>query len=64
MGRRILQELESVALELGYNRVRLETGLKQSDAIRLYESAGYQHIGCYGKSLGNPMSSCFEKDLV
>jgi putative acetyltransferase len=64
MGWRILLELESVALELGYNRVRLETGLKQPEAIRLYGSAGYQRIGCYGKHPGNPMSVCFEKQLV
>ena len=64
VGRRILQELESAALELGYNRVRLETGLKQPEAIGLYESAGYQRVECNGKYLGNLMSVCFEKPLV
>jgi GNAT superfamily N-acetyltransferase len=64
VGRRILRELESAALELGYNRVRLETGLKQPEAIGLYESEGYRRVECYGKHIGNLMSVCFEKPLV
>jgi len=39
------------------------TGLSPK-AIRLYGSAGYKHVECYGKHLGNQMSVCFEKQLV
>ena len=60
VARRILQELESVAISFGYSSVRLETGLKQPEAIGLYESAGYQRVPCYGQYTFNPLSVCFE----
>jgi putative acetyltransferase len=63
VGRQLLQELEGIAKKLGYTRVRLETGLKQPDAIGLYERAGYHRIDCYGKYVANSMSICFEKYL-
>jgi GNAT superfamily N-acetyltransferase len=63
VARRILLELESIATSLGYSMVRLETGLKQPEAIGLYESAGYQRVPCYGQYTNNPMSVCFEKSL-
>jgi GNAT superfamily N-acetyltransferase len=59
----ILQNLESLAREFGYERVILETGTRQPEAIRLYESAGYQRIACYGPYVDNPLSVCFEKRL-
>ena len=40
LSRQILAKLEDVALENGYNTVRLETGKRQPEAIGLYESAG------------------------
>ncbi|HZE71481.1 MAG TPA: GNAT family N-acetyltransferase [Pyrinomonadaceae bacterium] len=64
VARQILRELESVATSLGYSVVRLETGLKQPEAIGLYESAGYQRVPCYGQYVGNSMSVCFEKSLL
>lgn len=59
----ILQELESIARELNYEIVRLETGSRQPGAIRLYEVAGYQHIERYGRHVDDPLSICFEKHL-
>jgi putative acetyltransferase len=61
VGRKILQQLESAAGEMGYTSLRLETGLRQPEAIGLYESAGYRRVPCYGKYADNPMSVCFEK---
>ncbi|HEY0006972.1 MAG TPA: GNAT family N-acetyltransferase [Pyrinomonadaceae bacterium] len=61
--RLILRELESVALKLGYTALRLETGIRQPAAIRLYESDGYQRIECYGKFAEDPLSVCFEKRI-
>jgi len=60
---RLLRELEVVAEKFGYERVRLETGLKQPEAIALYESAGYRRVDCYGQYVSNALSICFEKTL-
>ncbi|MGI9165141.1 MAG: GNAT family N-acetyltransferase [Pyrinomonadaceae bacterium] len=64
VGREILQQLESAAGEMGYTSLRLETGLRQPEAIGLYESAGYRRVPCYGPYADNPMSVCFEKLLA
>jgi len=63
VGRVILQNLETFAKNFGYRSVRLETGLKQPEAISLYQSAGYHRARCYGPYRENPMSVCFEKEL-
>ena len=63
IGRAILENLETFARNFGYRSVRLETGLKQPEAVSLYESAGYHRAPCYGPYRENPMSVCFEKKL-
>jgi putative acetyltransferase len=63
LSRRLLTELERAAAGMGYTTVRLETGLRQSAAIRLYDTAGYHRIANYGIYVGNPQSVCFEKGL-
>ncbi len=63
MSRSILAALEKAARASGYTHVRLETGLRQPEAIRLYISAGYSRIPRYGRCVGNPLSACFEKTL-
>ena len=45
--RRLLSALEEAARELGYERVRLDTGARQPHARALYESAGFQPIPDY-----------------
>lgn len=47
LARRVLEELEQLARDLGYARVRLDTGDPQPHARALYESAGYREIGNY-----------------
>lgn len=64
LSRRILAELEEYARRFGYRRVWLETGIRQPEAIRLYESAGYGRIANYGIYAGNLNSICFEKQLI
>lgn len=61
IARRILIKLERHAQAFGYRAVRLETGTRQPEAQRLYESLGYQHIGTFGPYVGNPMSVCYER---
>ncbi len=63
LARRILNELEERARQAGYSVTRLETGVYQPEAIRLYERAGYRRIANYGVYAGNPDSVCFEKAL-
>lgn len=44
IGRRLLVELEDHARRLGYRRVRLTTGDGQPEALRMFQSAGYEEI--------------------
>ena len=41
LARRVMSELESAALDLGYSRVHLTTGPRQPEARNLYLAAGY-----------------------
>lgn len=61
--RRILAALEERADSLGYSAVRLGTGVRQPEAIALYESCGYRHIPCFGEYEGTELCVCFEKAL-
>jgi GNAT superfamily N-acetyltransferase len=61
--RRLLDELERVAGELGVRTLRLETGIHQPEAVALYEGAGYHSIPAYGEYVGNVYSLCYEKTL-
>lgn len=63
ISRAILAELERLARECGYTTVKLETGLRQPNAIRLYETSGYQRIEPFGRHRDDPLSVCFEKSL-
>ncbi|REC73902.1 GNAT family N-acetyltransferase [Chryseobacterium elymi] len=60
---KILNELEIWAKEEGYNRCVLETGIKQPEAIALYEKCGYIRIPNYGQYIGIDNSVCYEKIL-
>ena len=47
LGRRVLEQLEQHARDLGYERLRLDTGERQPQALGLFQSAGYQQIPDY-----------------
>jgi len=57
----ILIQLEDYAKELNYQRLVLETGLKQPEAMNLYNKFGYKPLKCYGRHSTDPDSRCFEK---
>ena len=59
----ILKELENWAKELGYKKIALETGKRQTEAVALYNKCGYQVIPNYGQYIGVDNSICFEKEL-
>ena len=63
VGRALLTALEDAARDLGCAALRLETGLRQPEAIALYEDAGYRQIPRYGYWADAPLSVCFEKPL-
>jgi GNAT superfamily N-acetyltransferase len=48
LARRMLVVIEESARTAGFKRVVLETGDQQPEAIRLYESAGYDRIEDFG----------------
>lgn len=59
----VLAELERWTRELQHRGCVLETGLKQPEAIRLYQKSGYQRIPNYGQYVGIENSVCLQKDL-
>jgi putative acetyltransferase len=63
MASKILKELENWAKELGYSRCVLETGLRQTSAVLLYQKLAYIQIPNYGQYIGVENSVCFEKCL-
>jgi DNA-binding MarR family transcriptional regulator/N-acetylglutamate synthase-like GNAT family acetyltransferase len=62
LGSRLLRHLEAVAVEHGHKTVRLDTNGTLTDAIALYERAGYRRIARYND---NPYAQVwFEKNLI
>ena len=45
----VVKELERLAKERGYDIMRLETGVRQPEAISLYQRLGYHRIPNYGE---------------
>jgi putative acetyltransferase len=50
-------------LNEGLATLRLETGVKQQPAIRLYEAAGFRRCGPFGSYRDDPLSIFMEKLL-
>lgn len=61
---KVLGELEYWAGELGFQKCILETGVKQPEAIRLYQKNNYTRIPNFGQYAGVDNSVCFEKSLA
>jgi GNAT superfamily N-acetyltransferase len=59
----VLRALEAAARDRGAQRVVLETGILQPDAIRFYEREGYASIPLYGAYIGCAESRCFARAL-
>jgi putative acetyltransferase len=61
----VLRALEKHAADvLGWNRLVLETGDQQPDAIRFYEREGYTRIPNFGHYVESTNSLCFERRLA
>jgi len=63
IGRAVLAAVEAEARRRGYRELRLETGVKQPEAIELYQSAGFVLIPCWGIYEQAPLSRCLAKQL-
>ena len=62
VGRAILGAIEA-AVRGSVSALRLETGVKQVPAIRLYEAAGFVRRGPFGSYRDDPLSVFMEKRL-
>ena len=59
----VLKEVENWAKELNFSKCILETGIKQPEAIALYQKNNYTQIPNYGQYETVESSVCFEKTL-
>jgi putative acetyltransferase len=64
VARLIMEALEREAAKLGIALMRLETGIKQAEAIALYRKFGYIERGPFGSYRPDPLSLFMEKRLV
>lgn len=64
LARKLLAELEASAAAAGRIRMVLETGLKQPEAIALYESCGYRPVPKFGFYRDHELSVCLGKPLA
>jgi putative acetyltransferase len=63
LGRRLLDEIEAIAIRRGVRALRLEMGGRQPEALGLYRSAGFVEIGPFGGYAADPLSIFMEKSL-
>jgi GNAT superfamily N-acetyltransferase len=63
IGRLMMDKLEGQARRLGYRRMFLETGDRQSEAMEMYISLGYRRVPCHGDKQWKGYSVCMEKTL-
>lgn len=63
LAKRMLSHLEAHADREGISILRLETGIRQPEARRLYESLGYRIRSPFGDYKEDPLNLFYEKDL-
>jgi putative acetyltransferase len=59
----IIRELESHLIKQAVSYARLETGIYQQEAIKLYETLGYYRIDPFGEYKADPLSVFMEKEM-
>ena len=60
----VLRRLEEEARALGWERLVLETGTEQPDAMRFYEREGFSRIPAFGYYADSAHSRCYAKALA
>ena len=63
IGKALLAALEAEAAALFADRVVLETGARQFEAVELYRRAGYVQIERFGEYADSPLSLCMCRTL-
>jgi len=63
-GRRLIDHLAAYARNHSVTVLRLETGIHQEAAIRLYEQYGFRRIPPFGPYFDDPVSRCYEMSLA
>lgn len=63
LARAMLEHLAEYARAAGVPLLRLETGIYQTAAIRLYEGAGFRRIAPFGSYREDPLSICMERRI-
>ena len=63
IGRRLLAALEEAARRRGVDRISLETGIRQPEAIALYRASGYRDCPPFGDYCEDPLSLFMTKRL-
>ena len=64
LGKLMLDHLADYARQHGVALLRLETGIYQTDAIRLYERYGFTRISPFGEYREDPFSLYYEKRIA
>ncbi len=64
LARLMLEHLADYAQSHGVGVLRLETGIHQKAAIRLYERMGFQSIPPFGEYKVDPLSRFYEKHML
>ena len=64
LGKLMLDRLSAYAREKRIFTLRLETGIYQKEAIKLYEGNGFVRRGPFGDYKNDPMSIYFEKQIT
>lgn len=62
-GKLLLDHLADYARAHGIDLLRLETGIHQKAAIRLYEGMGFHRIPPFAEYTDDPLSLCYEKRI-
>ena len=64
VGAALLAALAGEARSRGLRRLRLETGIAQPEALRLYERSGFRRRGPFGAYRHDPLSLFLELELA
>lgn len=59
----ILRSLETHAKALGLTLIRLETGIRQKEALEFYKKHGFSEVTAFGNYPSDPLSVFMEKSL-
>jgi len=64
VARALVAGLEAEAHRLGFDRLVLEVGERQPEAVALYADAGFVRVPPFAANMASPLALCMGKDLV